>query len=131
MFASAALAIAIAVCPPPPARRHHCVHDGDTVWWQGEKIRIADIDAPEIKGRCRRESRLALQSRDRLAALINAGQGIRIRRQSKDRYGRTLARMMVRDYSSDTRKMVSLGEVLIAEGLASRWPKRRNWCAAP
>ena len=32
------LVAALAVCAPGP--RDHCVHDGDTVWWEGEKIRI-------------------------------------------------------------------------------------------
>lgn len=49
LIALAATAL-IAVCEPPPARRWHCVHDGDTVWWEGEKIRLADIDAPERGG---------------------------------------------------------------------------------
>lgn len=28
--------------------RVNCVVDGDTIWFRSEKIRIADIDAPEI-----------------------------------------------------------------------------------
>lgn len=28
--------------------RVNCVVDGDTLWFRGDKIRIADIDAPEI-----------------------------------------------------------------------------------
>ncbi len=34
--------------------RVNCVVDGDTFWFRGDKIRIADIDAPEIVSpRCR------------------------------------------------------------------------------
>lgn len=29
--------------------RHSCVVDGDTLWIEGEKIRLADIDAPETE----------------------------------------------------------------------------------
>lgn len=116
MLLSAILAASIAVCAPPPARRFHCVHDGDTVWWQGEKIRIADIDAPELKGRCKRETRLAFAARDRLVVLINAQPAITITRTGTDRYGRTLARLD------------GIDEQLIREGLATRWPKRRDWC---
>lgn len=29
-------------------RRMNCVVDGDTFWFKGEKIRIADIDTPEL-----------------------------------------------------------------------------------
>ena len=43
--------------------RVNCVVDGDTFWFRGDKIRIADIDAPEIvaprcRDECRVESRL-------------------------------------------------------------------------
>lgn len=116
MLLFTALAISISVCEPPPAKRWHCVHDGDTVWWQGEKIRIADIDAPELKGRCKKETRLAIRARDRLVVLLNSGRPIELHRTGVDRYGRTLARFD------------GIGEQLIREGLASRWPQRRNWC---
>jgi endonuclease YncB( thermonuclease family) len=112
---------AIAVCPPPPARRHHCVVDGDTVWWQGEKIRIADIDTPELSGRCEAERRRARAARDRLVALLNA-RPVTIERTGTDRYGRTLARFRSRTGM--------VGEQLVSEGLAARWPGRLDWCAA-
>lgn len=36
--------------------RANCVVDGDTFWFEGAKIRIADIDAPEIsEPRCASE----------------------------------------------------------------------------
>jgi len=108
----------IAVCPAT-GPRHHCVVDGDTVWWHGEKIRLADIDAPEMRGRCGTERRLAVAARDRLVTLL-AGQRVTVSRTGRDRYGRTLARLGTP--SGQT------GELLIREGLASRWPKRRNWC---
>lgn len=111
-----AIAAAIAVCPPPGQKRSHCVHDGDTVWWQGEKIRIADIDAPELNGRCAAERRLARRARDRLVVLLNTRREVKITVTGTDRYGRTLARFE------------GVGEQLIREGLASRWPQRRNWC---
>lgn len=114
MILALATAAAITVCPAT-GPRHHCVHDGDTIWWQGEKIRVSDIDAPELGGKCRAERRRAIAARDRLVALINAGP-VRITRDGRDRYGRTLARIG------------TISEQLIAEGLASRWPERRDWC---
>ena len=116
MFTAFALAAAIAVCPPPGQKRHHCVHDGDTVWWQGDKIRIADIDTPELNGRCPAERVKARDARDRLVVLLNARPNVRVRVVGRDRYGRTLARFE------------GVGEQLIHEGLASRWPKRKDWC---
>lgn len=108
-------AAAISLCPPSGAR-HHCVVDGDTLWWQGEKIRIAEIDAPEINGRCPAERALALRSRARLVELLNA-RGTRFERVGEDRYGRTLA------------NFGSVSEQLISEGLAHRWPRRKGWCS--
>lgn len=66
-----------------------CIWDGDTFRVgssRGEAVRIFDIDAPEIEGRCRYESDLAQQSKRRLADLLG-GQRVKIRRQHKDRYG--------------------------------------------
>lgn len=112
-------ASAIAVCAPPPARRWHCVVDGDTLWWHGEKIRIAEIDAPELTGRCAAERRRARAARDRLVALLD-GHKLVIRRTGTDRFGRTLAQIT----SSGT----SIGEQLLREGHATRWPGRKDWC---
>lgn len=109
-------AIALIAACPDTGPRHHCVVDGDTVWWEGEKIRLADIDAPEMRGRCEAERARAIAARDRLVQLINADT-VAIHRTGTDRYGRTLARLG------------TVGEQLIAEDLAVRWPRRRNWCA--
>jgi endonuclease YncB( thermonuclease family) len=114
MFLTALAAAALTICPPSGAR-HHCVHDGDTLWWRGEKIRIAEIDTPELNGRCPAERAKARAARARLVQLLNAGP-VRFERTGKDRYGRTLA------------KFGPVSETLIAEGLATRWPKRKDWC---
>ena len=112
------LAAALAVCAPGP--RDHCVHDGDTVWWEGEKIRIADIDTPELNGACEYEQELALLARNRLVQLLNAG-AFEIARKGQDRYGRTLATLH--------RSGRSIGDQLVAEGLARTWSGRREpWC---
>ncbi|MBA4160493.1 MAG: nuclease [Novosphingobium sp.] len=80
------------------------VHDGDTFRCNGEKIRIANIDAPELPDspRCkdaRRERawcdyRAGYASRDALSAFLRSGQ-IKVHRQGVDRYGRTLATVTV------------------------------------
>ena len=114
LLASAALA----VCAPGP--RSHCVHDGDTVWISGEKIRIADIDAPELNGRCPNETALARKARARVVSLLNSGP-ITVRREGRDRYGRTLAVVLVNGHS--------VGSVLVTEGLAREWSGRQEpWC---
>lgn len=115
MFLTAFAALAISTCPAPPARRFTCVVDGDTVWIEGEKIRLLDIDAPEMEGRCPAERALARRARDRLVVLLRARE-VTIARDGVDKYGRTLARL------GDT------GEQLVREGLARRWGDRRGWC---
>lgn len=111
-----AIALAIAVCQAPPAPRVTCVVDGDTVWIAREKIRLLDIDAPEMNGSCPAESALARQARDRLVVLLQQAD-VTIEREGRDRYGRTLARLG------------DVGEQLVREGLARRWGDRRGWCA--
>ena len=111
-------AAALAVCSPGP--RDHCVHDGDTVWSEAEKIRIADIDTPELNGMSASERNLALRARSRLIQLLNAGP-FTITRSGTDRYGRTLAVL--------SRSGGLIGYQLVAEGLARQWSGRREpWC---
>ena len=43
LFASAAALFTLCTAAP----RETCVVDGDTFWLNGEKVRIADINAPE------------------------------------------------------------------------------------
>ncbi|MBD3762454.1 thermonuclease family protein [Rhizorhabdus sp.] len=115
MMFLATTALAIAACPSPPARRFTCVVDGDTVWIEGERIRLLDIDAPEMEGKCPAERVMAIRSRDRLIELLRE-RPFAIQRQGTDRYGRTLARLG------------SVGDQLMREGLARRWGDRRGWC---
>lgn len=85
-----------------------------------EKIRIENIDAPEIDGACAAERVAALQAKDELATQVS-GHRIELVRGKLDRYGRQLARVAV-----DTR---DVGETLIKHGLARRWDSwRKPWC---
>ena len=105
---------------PAPAIR---IVDGDTFWLGGEKIRVADIDTPELRGRCAEEKALAVRATDRMEALLNEGP-FELHRvgRDEDRYGRKL-RVVTRDGRS-------LGDRLVAEGLARTWTGRREpWCA--
>lgn len=101
----------------------NCVVDGDTAWIGGEKIRIADIDAPETHPpRCDHEAELGNAATARLAALMNLGPfEIRMIDRDTDRYGRKL-RVLVRGGRS-------IGDQLVQEGLARTWEgHRRPWC---
>lgn len=112
---------AFALCAPGP--RTTCVVDGDTFWLGGEKVRIADINAPETHGaQCPAERALGEAASRRLAALLGAGPFQLVAAgRDRDRYGRLLRTV--------TRGGRSLGEELVAEGLAERWQGRRgSWC---
>jgi micrococcal nuclease len=104
--------------------RFHCVVDGDTLWHEGLKIRVADIDAPEVGSpKCSSEAALGARSTNRLLQLVNQGpfQILSWKGRDEDRYGRKL-RVLVRNGRS-------LGDTLVAEGLARTWSGRRQpWC---
>ena len=104
--------------------RTNCVVDGDTIWIAGQKIRIADIDTPEIsEPKCKSELALGNKATARLIELINAGP-FELRAwpgRDEDRYGRKL-RVLVRNGQS-------LGDMLVTEGLARTWSGQREpWC---
>lgn len=118
LLASAAL---FTLCADGP--RTTCVVDGDTFWLNGEKVRIADINAPEThQAQCPSEQRRGDAATRRLIALLNAGPfELAPYERPYDRYGRRLAVV--------TRQGRSLGAQLVAEGLAETWKGRRSgWC---
>ncbi len=102
------------------------VIDGDTFDVGAERVRIANIDAPELhRAKCDAEKRLAVLAKKRLEELLagdieivpgDLGTG-----RKKDRNGRTLATIRIGG--------VDIGEQLIAEGLVRPWEgKRKSWC---
>lgn len=114
-------AATFALCAPGP--RNTCVVDGDTFWLNGEKVRIADINAPETHGAaCASEYARGLAATRRLIVLLNAGAFTLVpAERERDRYGRLLRRV--------ERGGRSLGGQLVTEGLAEPWHGRRgSWC---
>ncbi|MGR9244147.1 thermonuclease family protein (plasmid) [Rhizobium leguminosarum] len=104
-------------------QRITCVVDGDTFWFRGEKIRIADIDTPELSPpRCQRERELGLAAKNRLLDILNSGPlSFKTTAKEEDRFGRKL-RIVYRDRHS-------VGDMLVAKGLARKWQgSRRSWC---
>ncbi len=109
--------------PCDSTQRITCVVDGDTFWLQGTKIRIADINTPEVsQPSCPAEAALGRRAKLRLVELLNSGPfALEVQGRATDRYGRALRIV--------TRNGQSLGAILTAEGLAERWQGRRgNWC---
>lgn len=107
------------------SHRVTCVVDGDTFWYQGEKIRVADIDTPEVsRPGCAREAQLGAQATARFQGLLNAGPFTLAPNpdgRDTDKYGRSLRVV--------TRGGRSVGMVLVREGLAEEWGGPRvEWC---
>lgn len=101
----------------------NCVVDGDTFWMAGEKIRVADIDAPETHPpRCAYEADLGQRATTRLQELLNDGPvELQAIDRDRDQYGRELRIV--------TRNGESLGQRLVQEGLARNWTgSRQPWC---
>ncbi|WP_432331970.1 thermonuclease family protein (plasmid) [Agrobacterium rosae] len=104
-------------------QRITCVVDGDTFWFRGEKIRIADIDTPELSPPgCQRERELGLAAKQRLLEILNSGPlSFKTTARDEDRFGRKV-RIVYRERRS-------VGDILVAEGLARKWEgSRRSWC---
>lgn len=105
--------------------RWNCIVDGDTFWRNGRKIRIADIDTPEVfSPGCPAEYELGVRATHRLRDLLNEGpfelQSLPDR--DTDKFGRQL-RVIIRDGRS-------IGDRLVSEGLARTWTGRREpWCS--
>ncbi len=118
---------------PVPARPVRVV-DGDTMLvvariWLGHqvqtRVRLAGVDAPEIRGRCLLERRLAEEARARVVALL-AGRDVTLRDIRFDKYaGRVVARVVAHDGTD-------VGAALVAAGLGRPYGggKRRGWCRA-
>ncbi len=106
------------------AERINCVVDGDTFYLNGNSIRVADIDAPETYGaRCSYEKNLGDRATRRFMQLLNEGAFVLVPlgNRDEDRYGRKLRTVQ--------RSGVSLGSILVSEGLARVWEgRRRPWC---
>lgn len=99
-----------------------CVVDGDTIWLKGNNLRLKDFDTPEPQTDiCGGDVEVALANRasDRLLELLNDN------RWTVETYGldntgkRVLATIRI-----DGR---DVGDFLIKEGLARRWPEGDEW----
>ena len=117
VLAQPATAVEVSVCKDQGEET--CVEDGDTFVWNKERIRIENIDAPELGDPCARD--MAAQSANRLAALLSSG-SVEISRSEQAAGHRTRATVTV--------DAQDVGLELVAEGLAHKWMgSSENWCA--
>ena len=69
-------------------------YDGDTCrTTAGERIRLACIDTPELRGK-RAQPESAKAARDHLRSMVE-GRSVSLRRITTDRYGRTVGELFV------------------------------------
>lgn len=102
-----------------------CLVDGDTLWLFGENIRLQDFDTPEPQTQIcggAEEVALAHRASARMLELLNGNEWT-IEKFGTDgtRSKRRLATIRI-----DGR---DVGDILIEEGLARRWPNGHEfWC---
>ena len=94
-------------------------YDGDTCTSStGEKIRLACIDTPELRGE-NADPIPAKATRDHLSELV-VGRKVTIRRITTDRYGRTVAELFVNGSN--------IQQQLVASGHASIYWRYADQC---
>jgi len=101
--------------------------DGDTIHVDDERIRIVGLDAPETyQARCDSERQRGHRATAHLRRLL-AGGAVTIRRQGRDRYGRSLGRVYV-DGRDVAGLMISAGHAVRYDCPRGRCPRRIDWC---
>ncbi len=110
------------------------VYDGDTftgnlecdcemdIFCKNISIRVSGIDAPEIRGDCEKEKKLAIKARDFAKKFLSQGK-VTLKNIDRDKYFRIVADVYVNDKS--------LAKELIKRGLALAYDggaKLQNWC---
>ncbi|MCC7015894.1 MAG: thermonuclease family protein [Rhodospirillales bacterium] len=109
------------------------VIDGDTIMvrariWLGQdvetRVRLSGADAPESKGRCEEERRLARAARDFVRDRVASGR-VSLRDIRYDKYGRRVLARVITPEGED------LAESLIRHGLARPYGggARAGWCS--
>ena len=94
-------------------------YDGDTcITSKGEKIRLACIDTPELKG-WKADPIQAKEARDFVNKLV-ANEEVAIRRITNDRYGRTVGELFKNE--------VNIQEVIVEKGFGKIYEKYAYQC---
>ena len=120
-------------CLATPVRVAHII-DGDT--FVGDilladktevmsvKVRLRNVDTPELHGNCESEIKRANYAKQRLGELIPVGSTVEIKNVKNDKYA---GRIDANVYDSANR---DVGQVLIKEkvGRAYSGGKRKSWC---
>ncbi len=87
------------------------------------RVRIINIDTPEMSGECKREIELADAAKSRLAELIPVGGTVELASIKDDKYLGRIDANVITDAGD-------VGEILVSEKLARQYSggKRAGWC---
>jgi endonuclease YncB( thermonuclease family) len=90
------------------------------------RVRLMNVDTPEINGECESEIKMAYLAKERLSRLIPVGSTVELTKIKDDKY---LGRIDAHVFDKDG---LDVGEVLIKENLGRRYggQKRQSWCTA-
>jgi len=88
------------------------------------RVRIMQIDAPELKGECESEMVAAFAAKDRLGELIPIGSRVILTGVKDDKYLGRIDAFVTNDSGHD------VGEIMVRENHAHRYGggKRVGWC---
>jgi endonuclease YncB( thermonuclease family) len=103
--------------------RTHCVLDGGSIYFEGDKVTIAGIAAPGIQGAaCNDERSQGIAAATKLAELLNGG-AVTVGSPFRDAYGRTASKVQVDGQD--------VGQAMIAADVARRYEgDKYDWCDA-
>ena len=88
------------------------------------RVRLINVDTPELNGACQDEIKLARRARGRLEKLLPRGTIVELNNIKDDKY---LGRIDANVVMSDGR---DVGNVLVRENLARKYSggRRQSWC---
>ena len=124
--------LAVGAADAVPARVDY-IFDGDTFSAQVAldkdvnvtvRVRLINIDTPEMNGKCAMEKQMAVRARDVLSALIPRGTVVELDNIKDDKY---LGRINANVFLPDGR---DVGLILVDSGLGRPYKggKRKPWC---
>lgn len=88
------------------------------------RVRLMNVDTPEIHGLCAKEIDMANKARDRLAELLPIGTSVELKSIKDDKYLGRIDAFVILPSGED------VGEILIKEGLGRAYNggRRQGWC---
>ena len=108
----------VAIASLPKVFINNC-YDGDTCTTsEGETIRLACIDTPELKGR--NANPIPAESAKNFLNALVANQEVSIKRITKDRYGRTVAELF--------KDKENIQELIVKKGFGVIYKKYSHQC---